>query len=240
MKTCLAFLLVILSLSAAAQQRWGIKVYHNTDLFDKNYYNEDTDEPRDTRDLHTDRFSIALQLQPTKTLSHEIEIFIPQINKLPEDVSFPINYEFRESEFLDTEADTYSVRYELIERISKKARPVTFHSGFGVNPYFVNIDYAPNLPNANIYNSYTRYFGFSFTIVPRVVVSLADRLKLDVDVPFRLYTLRIENYKTENPTVPSDRQKSQEVRHKLLESVYTVRVGLSFLMNPSKRVSVFK
>jgi hypothetical protein len=240
MKTCLSFLLAILSLAASAQQRWGIKVYHNTDLFSKDYYDEVNDQYRDTRDLHNDRFSIALQIQPTKTLSHEIELFIPQVNKLPEDISFPINYEFRESEFLDTEVDAYSVRYELIERISKKNKPITFHSGFGVNPYYVNVDYTRNTPNVSVYDSHTSYFGFSFTVVPRAVISLTDRLKLDIDIPVRVYTLRVENYKTDNPAVPSDRQESQEVRHKFLESVYTLRVGLSFLVNPSRKVSVFK
>jgi hypothetical protein len=219
------------SVVAYAQQPWSIKVYQNSDFFSKTYSNDVTNKTSKQNEANFNRFSFAFQIHPDRQFTHEIEFFIPEINKNPEDVSFPFLYDFDVNDLRSSSVDTYSLRYEIIERISslKKQKLLSFHTGLSVNPYYVKIDYTSDEVNVFDYNY--QHFGFSFAIAPHLKVNFTKKLRLDINVPINLYTLRVEAYKTEDPAASSSRKETQEAFHKLFQKVYSLRVGISYQFN---------
>jgi hypothetical protein len=216
---------------AYGQQPWSLKVYHNTDLFSKTFNKDLTNKSTKENQTNFNRFSFALQIHPDRKFTHEIEVFIPELNKSTEEVAFPFLYNFDVNDLRTSSVDTYSLRYEIIERISslKKQKLLSFHTGLSVNPYYVKIDYTSDA--VNVFDYHYEHFGFSFAIAPHVKVNFTKKLRLDINVPINLYTLRVESYKTDDPAASASRDETQQAFHKLFQQVYSLRVGLSYQFN---------
>ena len=92
---------LVIVLSSYAQQKIGIKIYQNTDLFNAEYYSGSEYYGARNKSLtesdrvNFNRFSLALDINTKKNLTHEIEFFIPEIKKSSNKIQFPLNYEFK-------------------------------------------------------------------------------------------------------------------------------------------------
>jgi hypothetical protein len=212
--------------STHAQSHAAIKIYQNTDIFETEYYESGNDRLTQFENVNFSRISVAVSI-PAKTGNiHEIEVFIPEISKSLDDLQFPMNYRFRKDISLDGNADAYSFRYEFSKILTDESKRFSVRVGAGVNPYYVAIEYVPNDPGS--YYRATKVYGFATNITPGIKYALGERMSVDLNVPLKVYDMRMEYNRVSNPAIPIRQQKSNDQRHIFFESAYTIRFGLAY------------
>jgi len=221
------FFLVFSPTFAQKEDTWSIKVYHNTDIYNKQYINA-TGE-RNESVFQANRFSLAIQYHADRKFTHELEVFLPESNKAPDELRFPFRHSFTENPDYKVSVDAYAVRYEVIERISRKNGNITFHTGLSVNPFYYTITNEPQI--TFLYKERFTNFGFTVALAPHIKFHLSDRVRLNVNIPISLYTLRVEEFKSDDPRVSGPSKQEQKANHRLLPNVYSLRIGLSYQFN---------
>ncbi|AYB30910.1 hypothetical protein [Chryseolinea soli] len=211
------------------QKNFGIKIYQNTDFFETQYYNSGLNRRTKVDNVNFSRFSLALDMETKKGYTHEIELMIPELSKSLDNIQFPMNYKFREAEWLDGEATSYSLRYELSKTLTNKVKRFGFNLGLGINPYYVHVEYIPNIENA--YHLSNKLYGFAVNAIPRVTYKLSPRFRLDLNVPLKIYDLRGEKTRIKNPNIPLRQQETTEHSNIFFESAYTIRLGIMYKLN---------
>ncbi|HZI26156.1 MAG TPA: hypothetical protein VFD46_13825 [Chryseolinea sp.] len=211
------------------QNAFGVKIYQNTDIFETQYYESRTMEMTKVKNVNFNRITFAVDIDTKKGYTHEIEFLIPEISKPLENIQFPLNYEFRKDETFDGEASSYSFRYEVSKTLTNKAKRFSFLLGAGINPYYVHIEYEPNVETT--YYSSTQLYGFALNITPRISYRVSQRFSVDLNVPLKIYDLRGEKNKTENPAIPIRQQTTNDYSNIFFENAYTIRFGLMYKLN---------
>jgi hypothetical protein len=208
------------------QNSFGVKIYQNTDIFETQYYESRTRNVTKVENLNFGRISLAMDIDTKKGYTHEIEFLIPEVSKSLDDVHFPLNYKFRKDETFDGEASSYSLRYEVSKTLTNKAKRFSFLLGVGINPYYVHIEYEPNVETTYYWS--TKLYGFALNITPRIKYKFSQRFSIDLNVPLKIYDLRGEKIRIKNPVIPIRQQTTNDYDNIFLESAYTIRLGLMY------------
>ena len=224
--TLLTALLVVSSIWSFGQSTFGIKVYQNTDLF-KTIYNESRNNlMTSSEQVNFSRISLAMDMHTKNGFLHEVEFFMPEISKSLEDIQYPMNYEFRKDVSFDGEASSFSLRYELSKRLTNESKRFGFYIGAGVNPYYVHLEYIPNVETTYYWS--TKLYGFALNFTPRIAYKISRRFNVDLNVPLKVYDLRGEKNQVNNPAIPIRHQTTTDVDHIFFESAYTIRLGIEY------------
>ncbi len=219
---------ISITIHSFGQNKFGIKAYQNTDIFEIQYSESITDEVATVDKVNFTRLSLAMDIQTKKGFTHEIEFLIPEVSKSCDNIQYPMNYEFqKERPAFKGQASAYSLRYELSRTLTNKVKKIGFYLGAGINPYYVLVEYIPNVV-VNHYYSSTKLYGFVLNMVPRIKYKLSPRFIIDLNVPLKLYDLRAEKYHVKNPSIPVHQQTKIDYSNNFFESVYTFRLGLMY------------
>lgn len=221
--TAISFLTLICSF---AQSTFGVKIYQNTDLF-KTIYNEHPNNlVTSSEQVNFNRISLAMDIHTKNGFLHEVEFFIPEISKSVDALQYPMNYEFRKDVTFDGEASSYSLRYELSKTVTNESKRFAFSIGVGINPYYVHIEYIPNVETTYYWS--TKRYGFALNLTPRINYKISPRFNIDLNVPFKFYDLRAEKNQVSNPAIPIRQQTTNDVDNIFFESAYTIRLGVEY------------
>jgi hypothetical protein len=226
MKHFLLFAFIVLSTFAVAQNKTGLKIYHNTDIFNVEYKHLSY-APRTTSEqkINFNRFSIAVDI-PSRRFIHELEVFIPEISKSVERAQFPFDSQFMVSDEYDDSFYSFALRYEITKQITKDKSPFSFSVGVGLNPGFTVAIY--ERLTSFIYSSTDKTFSVSLNLIPRISYAISKKISLDLNVPLKVYDFRFLFREVENPNLPYRMQKQEESQHVFFEDVYTVRFGIQY------------
>ena len=224
---------LLIATCSYGQNKFAIKVYQNTDLFEAVYYEQRTDKLTKFNYLNFHRFSFALAITSKNNLMHELEILIPEITKSTDDIQFPMNYAFRKDITFDNKASSYSFRYGVSKSLTAQSARLAFDLGIGVNPYYVHIEYVPRVETTYYWS--TKLYGMVFNIIPRVKYRLSDRFSIDLNMPLKIYDLRGEIDQVNNPSIPTRQQTTKDVDNIFFEQAYTIRLGLMYDLSSHKR-----
>jgi hypothetical protein len=227
-KIPLTIALILSAICSFGQQGFAVKIYQNTDLFKVKYTDRTLGTTTTTDHLNFSRISIAGTLHTRNDFVHELELFIPEINESLDDIKYPMNYEFRKGDTFEGQATTYSFRYEFGKAWTSESRKFGFFLGAGINPYYTHIEYTPE--NEFTYYSSTKVYGGAFNVIPRVNYKLSRRINIEINVPLKVYDLRWEKNRVDNPAIPIRQQQTEDFDDIFFESAYTIRFGLIYLL----------
>ena len=107
----------------------------------------------------------------------------------------------------DGEASSYSLRYELSKRLTNESKRFGLYIGAGINPYYVHLEYIPN--DETTYYWSTKLYGFALNFVPRISYKISRRFNVDLNVPLKVYDLRVEKNQVNNPAIPIRQQTTE-------------------------------
>ncbi|MEJ1236586.1 hypothetical protein WBG78_00570 [Chryseolinea sp. T2] len=227
MKSLIAlFFMLTSAISVIAQKSFSIKLYQNSDFFDSEINDWDTRTTTTVHNANFNRFSVAVSLTSKKRFTHELEIFIPEFSKSLGDLQYPMDYSISKGSSIEGKAGSWSLRYELSKVLTKANKGLQFSAGAGINPYLVRIEYFSNNPQT--YYSSSDLYGAAITIVPRVSYKLFPAFSLELSMPFKVYDLRVNQRRIDNPAIPIAQQETKSYNSIFFESVYTIRLGLSY------------
>jgi hypothetical protein len=225
MKKAPFIVLLIISSTTFAQKKLALKVYQNSDFFSTAYSDSYGKDLGTSNNAHFTRLSLAVNLIGKKFI-HELELFVPEVDKSTDDVMFPMDYSFRQGTDFKTRMNAYSFRYELNKRLAVTSNKWSFQLGVGLNPYFVQQERIPTI-NTRYYYSLTTYGG-SFNFIPRVAFNVSKRFTVDLNLPLKIYDLRYQRQYVANPNIPRQNQTTGGPAHRFFENAYTVRVGVMY------------
>jgi hypothetical protein len=212
------------------QKGIGIKIYQNTDIFEIQYFESWTNDVEKFNKVNFSRVSLAVNIDTKKGYTHEIEFLIPEVSKSYDNIQYPMNYEFKkEMPDFEGQASSYSIRYELSKTLTNKTKRLGVNLGIGINPYYVLVEYIPNVETR--YYSSTKLYGFVLNMVPRIKYKLSHRFTIDLNVPLKIYDLRAEKYRVKNPAIPIHQQTTIDYSNIFFESAYTFRLGLMYKLS---------
>lgn len=227
-KLALTVSFILIAIFSSGQTGYGLKIYQNTDIFETRYHSR-FNEVTKVENINFSRISLAIDLDTKRRYTHEIEILIPEFSKPLDNVKFPLNYEFRKDDTIEGKASTFSLRYELSKALTAQDKHFAFLLGAGINPYYVYIEYEPNVSNTYYWS--TKLYGFALNITPRVMYRFSQRFSADLNFPFKIYDLRGESNYVDNPSIPIRQRKTTDTSHIFFDQVYTVRIGFMYKLN---------
>jgi hypothetical protein len=218
---------VFLFFAAASARSQGVqvKVYQNTDRYSSTYNNSFEETTREEDQLNFNRISVAVGLSAKHRVRHELELFIPELGTTIHEVKFPLRHEFYDRPIDEATVSTYSMRYEVSKEFDS-SRKLYFSLGAGINPYLVATDYESQVSWA--YDVHTKTWGFSTNVIPRVIFRFSERFMADLNVPLKIYDLRINDQRIMNPQIPKEHQASRETENIFFEQTYTIRLGFAY------------
>ncbi len=206
------------------QQGQSFKLYQNTDIFQIQCRRLNPREETKQVKVNFSRISLAFVFHSRKRSFHEVELQIPEFSKPIEKLDFPLEYIIFKGESFDQTANSFSFRYEFGKLLGDKSKPINFLLSTGINPYYVQLEYVPNIPND--FYRLTTYYGFALNATPRLYFKLNRRFNIDLNLPIRIYNFQKATYRIDNPILPVRQQRLMETNHLFLEPVYTLRLGL--------------
>jgi hypothetical protein len=211
------------------QGRWGIRVNQNTDLFNVTYegYLHSVEE----RQVRFGRFSAGLNYTRNK-VTHELELFVPEINASADRVRFPWPQELRRDTNFASEVSSYSLRYALMRNVHSHQR-LQIAFGFAVNPYYLKAESFPLVEN--VYYAYKSILGASLNLMPAISFRASKHVALTVDCPFKVADFYRRTINVKNPAIPIHQQKTHNSETTFFMSAYTVRVGLSYTFSSERK-----
>jgi hypothetical protein len=227
MKHFLLFAFIVISTFSVAQNKTGLKIYHNTDIFNVEYKHRYNTTPQTTSEqkINFNRFSIAVDI-PSRRFIHELEVFIPEISKSVERAQYPFDSQFTLNDAYDDSFYSFALRYEITKQITKDKSPLSFSVGAGLNPGFTVAIYDPLAPT--VYSQTHKTFSVSLNLIPRISYAISKKISLDLNVPLKVYDFRFLFWEVENPNIPYNMQKQDETQHVFFEDVYTIRFGIQY------------
>jgi hypothetical protein len=227
-------LLACLTISAGAfaQHEYRIKLYQHTSSLETVYQYQSggaTSEKSGGRHLTTGTFSVAFNLVSLRGgFHHEVEIFMPEINRSAQNIQFPKNFGLSQSALTRDVISTYAARYEINQDITNVTKRFVLNLGLAVNPYHIEMEFNPR--ESNVYNRNVRVTGANFNIIPRVSWQLTDRLSLELNVPVNVLDVYRVKHHVDNPVISKDAQTNTGKEHKFFEDIYTVRFGVAYTL----------
>ncbi|MCD9016825.1 hypothetical protein [Parachryseolinea silvisoli] len=227
-------LLACLTISAGAfaQHEYRIKLYQHTSSLETVYqYQSDgaTSEKSGDRHFTTGTFSVAFNLVSLRGgFHHEVEIFMPEIDRSAQNIQFPKNFGLSQSARTRDVISTYAARYEINQDITNVTKRFVLNLGLAVNPYHIEMEFNPR--EGNVYNRNVRVTGANINIIPRVSWQLTDRLSLELNVPVNVFNVYRSKQHVDNPILPKEGQTNAGTEHKFFEDIYTVRFGVAYTL----------
>ena len=196
---------VCLAFNSMAQSV-GVRLYQNSDFFEvkKEYY--PTDKITRSSQVNFNRFSLSIILK-TKKVTHELELFIPEITKPTNKAQFPKNYQHKTGGPFSSEFTSYSFRYEIKKHLAGKS-DLHFNAGIAVNPYYLLIERNPEFPG--YFYNYERYSGASFNIIPEIQYNFTNRFSLVLNTPINVFDFHHKIWHVKNPSIPVRQQKIED------------------------------
>jgi len=79
-----------------------------------------------------------------------------------------------------------------------------------------------------IFYRYVKKYGFSLNFIPRIMYTVSTKILLDLNIPIKVYDLREEEQKIENPAIPIRQQTNGGLASVFFENVYTIRLGIVY------------
>lgn len=220
----LILLLACAAISSFGQQGQSFKLYQNTDIFQLQCIRLNPREETKQVKTNFSRISLAVTFTSRKRSFHEVELLIPEFSKPIEKLDFPLEYIIFKGESFDQTANSFSFRYEFGKLLGDKSKPINFLLSTGINPYYVQLEYVPTIPND--FYRLTTYYGFALNATPRLYFKLNRRFNIDLNLPIRIYNFQKATYRIDNPILPAQQQRFTKTNHLFLEPVYTLRLGL--------------
>ena len=218
-------LFVFEALYSFGQQGFSIKLYQNTDIFPRTCIILNPREVIKETRINFSRFSFAFNLSGKKCF-HELELQFPEFEKPIEKLDFPLKYTFWKSDKQEETGSSFSFRYELGKFLGDKSKPVNFLLSAGVNPHYLNLEYASEF--SNVYYTLIEYYGVILNATPRVLFKLNSHFSIDLNTPIRIYNFQVYKHRQDNPILPVSQQRYKETNHLFFEPVYTIRLGLMY------------
>jgi hypothetical protein len=227
-------LLACLTISAGAfaQREYRIKLYQHTSSLETVYqYQSGGATSEKSRDRHftTGTFSVAFNVVSLRGgFHHELEIFVPEINRSAQNVQFPKNFGLSQSVLTRDVISAYAARYEINQDITNVTKRFVLNLGLAVNPYHIEMEFSPR--EGNVYDRNVRVTGTNINIIPRVSWQLTDRFSLELNVPVNIFNVYRSKRHVDNPILPKEGQTNVGTEHKFFENIYTVRFGVAYTL----------
>jgi hypothetical protein len=219
-----------ISAGALAQHEYRIKLYQHTSSLETVYqYNNTTSEKSGDRHFTTGTFSVAFNMVSLRGgFHHEVEIFIPEINRSAQDIQFPGNFELRRSTLTNDVISAYAFRYEINQDITNVTKRFVLNVGLAVNPYHIDMEFKPR--ESNVFHRDVSITGAHFNIIPRVSWQLTERLSIELNVPVNVFDIYRIKQRVDNPGFSLRSQSNAGTEHTFFEDIYTVRFGVAYTL----------
>jgi hypothetical protein len=138
-----------------------------------------------------------------------------------------MHHEFSDREETKNTISTYSIRHELY-KLFNPTQTIFFGLGLAVNPYYTHAEYESD--QSTVYGSTDDLIGISLNVVPRIVINVSERFRIDLNIPVKVYDFRYSKYQVNNPTIPIRQQMVESFDNIFFEGSYTVRFGVAYLL----------
>jgi hypothetical protein len=227
-------LLICLTISAGAlaQHEYRVKLYQHTSSLETVYQRPGLNGPEaKTGDRHftTGTFSVAFNLISLRgNFHHELEIFMPQINRSAQDIQFPRSYDLSRSTMTNDVISAYSFRYEINQDITNVTKRFVLNLGAAINPYHIEMEFKPR--ENRVYDRTVRMTGATINIIPRISYQLTDRLSVELNVPVNVYDIYRVKQHVDNPVISKDAQTRSGTERTFFPDLYTVRFGVAYTL----------
>jgi hypothetical protein len=219
---------IFATVTCYGQNKLGVKVYHNTDLFTIKSTDYRAQVVTEERKPAFSRISVALELKKINRITHELEVFVPTFSQTLSSPQYPLNYDLRADVWYDTKVTSYALRYEVNKSLTNSRNRFNVGIGVAVNPYFVQVKYNPTSPN--IYYWSTKLFGAALNFIPRFNYKITHRVSAEINFPFKIYDYRAQKERVHNPAIPIRHQQSGFLKGIFFEDAYTIRTGMTYLL----------
>jgi hypothetical protein len=227
-------LLACLTISAGAfaQHEYRIKLYQHTSSLETVYQRPSSggsDVKSGDRHFTTGTFSVAFNIISLRGgFHHELELFMPQIDRSAQDIQFPRNFGLSRSTLTTDVISAYSFRYEINQDITNVTKRFVLNLGLAVNPYHIDMEFKPR--ERNVFERNVQITGATINIIPRVSCQLTDRLSLELNVPVNVFDLYKIKQRVDNPGLSIRSQSNGGTEHTFFQDVYTVRFGVAYTL----------
>jgi hypothetical protein len=171
--------------------------------------------------------TIAFQWKSEKGNFHEIELTSLSWGKVGAETV--VTYDSTSSGIRVAASDLttadISMRYEYILVFNKeKYSKVVPSVGFGVNPYFGNVRYSPEVSSSFPASETT--VGIRTFITPRVTYFMTSRLFVDVNLPVCITDAGIFIDEVDDPAIPVDQRSISTFDFNQFPRFFSGRIGL--------------
>ncbi len=228
-KKSLITILVCISMTSFGQRGLGFTFYQNTDIFRVQTIVLPSHEVTRQTQVNFSRISLAVELMTKKNNVHEIEFFLPEVDKPFDRFDFPAQYYTWSHNKTERVATSYSFRYGFSKYLPSKSDRLNFLIGAGINPYYVLQEFIPHT-NATYYNS-IKWIGAALDVTPGIRFKLGKHFRLGFSMPFGIYNFRFQEYRQDNPILPVRQQRNKETKHLFCQPVFTFRLGVTYDLN---------
>jgi hypothetical protein len=223
----LTIALSLSSLFSIGQEKFRIKIYQNTDLFDitRTDYDVNPSITSSSQQTKFNRISIGLQIVSKKGLKHQIELMIPEISKQAGDSQLPFEYLLFKRRESNSSTTAISFRYEVNKSLYS-FKNFDLSLGLGLTPYYIFEECKSYSPD--FFDRYQERYGASFNIVPCINYKLTNRFGLEISFPFTVYNMQNIEFHLSNPVVPIRYQTVSGFDDMFFSKIYTFRFGVSY------------
>lgn len=213
-------------MSSFGQNGLGFTIYQNTDIFRVQTIELPSHEVTRQTKVNFDRISLAVELITKKGNVHEIEFFLPEVNKPFDKLKFPAQYYTSSHSKTERVATSYSFRYGISKCLTSKSNRCDFLIGAGINPYYVLQEFIPQ--STTFYYQSIKWIGTALDITPGIRYKLGQHFRFGFSMPFGIYNFRFQEYRQDNPILPVRQQRNKQTKHLFCQPVFTFRLGITY------------
>jgi hypothetical protein len=129
----------------------------------------------------------------------------------------------------DLKTTVISVRYEYILNFNKsKDRKFVPSIGFGINPYYRQINYSPKITSS--FPTSEISFGMRTFITPRLTYFLTSKLFIDVNIPLCVFDTFYLADKEDNPASPVQERTITTFNYNQFPKIFSGRIGIGLIL----------
>jgi hypothetical protein len=171
--------------------------------------------------------TIAFQWRTKKQNFREIELINFYVNKITESLE-QIDSIGNVKNVLsnrDVYSSGISLRYEYTVMFKKlKTSNFVPSISYAANTYFKRDQFVPK--NSNAFKNTQSTLGARGFIIPRLTYFLGSKLFVDLNVPICVMDLYYRVNENENPSIPPNQQRINNINFELFPKVMSVRIGV--------------
>jgi hypothetical protein len=233
---CICLLLLCSNMASYAQNKWGLKLYQNSDYFALYYQTPVATStgilygPASRTNLKSlKRISIAATLENAHHYFHEFELMIPDVGRPAEKLSIPIVCTVSNNSNQKTVVNAFALRYEISKSFSRREKRANFKTGVGVTPFYIAFKSDPI--NERAEHAKRKFIGADFYVIPRLEYRLSKKFHLDLNAPINISEFRIENIFIKDQSVPVAMRKENVFAFNSFPHAFNMRLGLMYALN---------